>query len=65
MGRPKPEFTWDELDAISVPAIPDAQPPGTFNVSEYAERYGIATNTATQRLNKLCTQGALEARPLP
>ena len=61
--KPKPTFSWDELDAIHAAAgmADDAMPSTAFGATQYMQHYGISYPQAEGRLAKLVTLGKLKS----
>ena len=63
MAKPRPDFTWEQLErereAIKVASIP----PDAFTVGQYADKFGIPTSTATTEVKKLVAAGKIERLP--
>ena len=59
MGKPKPTFSWDELDAL-MPHFSSTKPDDCFTTYEYADKYVISESAARRRMDPLVRSGKLE-----
>lgn len=60
-GKPKPEFSWEELDEIMGPRILSSiPPPGAFSAADLARHRGCGLSNARGLVRELCAEGKLE-----
>ncbi len=61
-GKPRPAFSWDQIDALRAQARLDGEeaPAGKFTVYDYAERYRLPRQTADNHLRRLAAAGKLK-----
>ncbi len=62
MAKPQPpEDLWEKLDEARAQLPVKREPPeGSFSISDYAKKYGIARPTAGDQVRKLLHKGLLE-----
>ena len=61
-GKPEPQFSWDEIEALQKTVRSGRPGPEWFTRREYQERFKLGRWMAQSQLNRLWNQGLVERR---